>query len=121
MQDSSYVQKGALDIHACLQRDTYTHVRVSGTFKLHTRDISFKHTLLIWVTSIERVNTVLLVHNKDLKVYQLIAQIKVGNRPGRVEPRAVKRRSKPYPRLKTDRDTARENIRKSGHGKKRVA
>lgn len=85
------------------------------------REMSFKHTLQIWVASIERVNAVLSVHTEGIKVYQLIAQIKVGNRPGRVEPRAVKRRPKSYPRLKTDRETARENIRKNGHGKKMAA
>lgn len=85
------------------------------------REISFKHTLQIWIASIEKLDAVLPVHTEGLNVYHLIAQIKVGNRPGRVEPRAVKRRPKPYPRLKTDRQTARGNIMKNGHEKKMAA
>jgi hypothetical protein len=39
----------------------------------------------------------------DEAVLAAIAKRKVGNRPNRVEPRAVKKRSKPYPRLKRPR------------------
>ena len=39
-----------------------------------------------------------------------IARIEVGNRPHRIEPRAVKRRPKPFPRLKTTRKQARMNL-----------
>lgn len=45
----------------------------------------------------------------------LIAQHRVGNRPGRIEPRAVKRRPKPYPYLMMPRSQARESIRRFGH------
>ena len=34
---------------------------------------------------------------------ELIIKNKVGNRPGRIEPRAVKQRPKPFPRLKRPR------------------
>ncbi len=43
---------------------------------------------------------------------------RVGKRPGRIEPRAVKRRPKPYPRLKNSRQDERKKIAKHGHGKK---
>lgn len=45
----------------------------------------------------------------------LIAQHRVGNRPGRVEPRAVKGRPKPYPLLTLPRRQARKSIRRFGH------
>lgn len=48
----------------------------------------------------------------------LIAQRRVGNRPGRIEPRAVKRRPKPYPLLTKPRAVARKTIRVYGHAKK---
>jgi hypothetical protein len=51
-------------------------------------------------------------------LFILIAQRTVGNRPGRVEPRAVKRRPKPFPLLMKQREKAREKIRKHGHPKK---
>lgn len=42
----------------------------------------------------------------------------LGNRAGRIEPRAVKRRPKPFPLLMKPRDEARAEIRKNGHPKK---
>jgi hypothetical protein len=48
----------------------------------------------------------------------LIAQQQVGNRPGRIEPRAVKRRPKPYPLLSVPRAQARQTVRKFGHPEK---
>jgi hypothetical protein len=48
----------------------------------------------------------------------LMAQQQVGNRPGRIEPRAVKRRPKAFPLLTKPRDMARENVRLYGHPKK---
>lgn len=51
-------------------------------------------------------------------LFKLIAQIRVGNRPARIEPRAIKQRPKPYPRLSKPRWEARKEIRKQGHEKK---
>lgn len=48
----------------------------------------------------------------------LIAKRTVGNRPGRIEPREVKRRPKPYKLLMKPRGAAREDILKNGHPKK---
>ena len=45
-----------------------------------------------------------------LVVLQCVATHEVGNRPGRVEPRAVKRRPKPYPKLKKPRAEARAEL-----------
>jgi len=47
-----------------------------------------------------------------------IAEQQVANRPGRVEPRAVKRRPKPYPLLMVPRAQARQKVLQYGHPKK---
>lgn len=81
------------------------------------RFLSFKHTLqlcLAWNAALgpsddlENVTALLM----------LVAEHKVGNRPGRVEPRAIKRRPKPYPLLTQIRTAARGKIIKYGHQKK---
>ena len=48
-------------------------------------------------------------------LFRLIAQPTVGNRPGRIEPRARKRRPNSYPWLKIPRAQAREQVRAYGH------
>jgi hypothetical protein len=81
---------------------------------VHPRELSFKHTVQMWMewTSQRLPNTPAL-HNATL--FMLIAQLKVGNRPGRIEPRARKRRPKPYPWLKVPRAQARRQIAIHGH------
>lgn len=81
------------------------------------RELSFKHTLQIWVAWGQYE----MGHDHDDKLsalFVLIAQQQVGNRPGRIEPRAVKRRPKAYPLLTKPRQIAREDVRKNGHPKK---
>jgi hypothetical protein len=79
------------------------------------RQLSFKHTLQLWTA---------WQHSADYAeanlpgLFILIAQQQVGNRPGRIEPRAVKRRPKPFPLLTKPRQAARDDIRKHGHTKK---
>lgn len=81
------------------------------------RQISFKHTLQVWMAwSNHRREAIENVQRTYLFV--LIAEQRVGNRSGRVEPRAVKKRPKPYPRLMKPRSVARDEIRKYGHPKK---
>jgi len=81
------------------------------------RQLSFKHTLQLWIvwgqTDISND-----VDDKLDTLFMLIAQQQVGKRPGRVEPRAVKRRPKPYPLLTKIRQQAQQVIRKHGHPKK---
>jgi Transposase DDE domain len=81
---------------------------------VHPRELSFKHTVQIWMewTSQQLPNNPAL-HNSTL--FRLIAQLKVGNRPGRIEPRMRKRRPKPYPWLKVSRTEARRQIAIHGH------
>ncbi|MCP4389093.1 MAG: IS4 family transposase [Gammaproteobacteria bacterium] len=81
------------------------------------RQLSFKHTVQIWTAWQQRgggghdavtINALLI----------LIAEPRVGLRAGRIEPRARKRRPKPFPLLTKPRQEAREEVRKNGHPKK---
>jgi len=80
------------------------------------RQISFKHTLQLWQAYRQQQGIGNQINLSSLCL--LIAENCVGNRPGRVEPRAVKRRPKPYPLLMKERELAREDIKKHGHPKK---
>ena len=78
------------------------------------RGISFKHTVQMWIAWTQHGNG----NQHEDKLYGLfilIAQQRVGERPGRVEPRAVKRRPKTYPLLTKPRALAREHVRIHGH------
>lgn len=55
---------------------------------------------------------------KKSSLLVLITQLKIGTRPGRIEPLAVKQRPKPYPLLMKIRPVAQEEIRQNGHPKK---
>jgi len=84
------------------------------------RQLSFKHTLQVWIAWSQR--QFLSDASEDTAgLFRLIAQIRVGNRPGRIEPRLVKRRPKPFSRLQTTRREARENIMKYGRPKRVAA
>lgn len=79
--------------------------------------LSFKHTVQIWIAwsggqfrdgNAENVSA----------LFSLIGKIIVGNRAGRIEPRALKRRPKAYPLLVKARGLARAEVKKYGHPKK---
>jgi hypothetical protein len=81
------------------------------------RQLSFKHTVQLWIAWDHHGHGT--DHQDQLYgLFVLIAQQHVGGRPGRIEPRAIKRRPKPYPLLTTPRAIAREDVRKYGHPKK---
>jgi Transposase DDE domain len=81
---------------------------------VHPRQLSFKHTAQIWThwTSLRLTRS---AARHDAVLFTLIAQLRVGDRPGRVEPRAIKRRPKSYPLLTVPRAKARWNIAIHGH------
>ena len=81
------------------------------------RQLSFKHTVQIWIAWRQNAPGS-YDDNKLVGLFILIAQQKVGNRPGRIEPRAIKRRPKPFPLLTKPRLIAQDNVRKNGHPKK---
>ncbi len=80
---------------------------------VHPRELSFKHTVQMWT---EWASQTLQAHPiQKAEFFRLIAQLNVGNRPGRIEPRARKRRPKSYPWLKVPRAEARQQIQTHGH------
>ncbi len=81
------------------------------------RQISFKHAVQLWIAWTGRGHDQTddtLCHGLLI----LIAQQRIGQRPGRVEPRALKRRPNNYPLLTKPRAQARELIRQFSHPKK---
>jgi len=80
------------------------------------RCLSFKHCLQLWTVWCQRVPTTEI--DRYLLLFELMAQQRVGNRPGRIEPRAVKRRPKAYPLLRKPRQEARQQVLDFGHPKK---
>lgn len=78
--------------------------------------ISFKHCLQIWYLSMQKIDT---SDDKQLEMmFILMAEQRVGKRPGRIEPRAVKRRPKAYPLLTRPRLESRQLVEENGHPKK---
>ncbi len=80
------------------------------------RQLSFKHTVQIWIAWTQHSHR--FDDDKLYDLFILIAQQRVGERPGRIEPRALKGRPSTYPLLTVPRTTARAHIRKHGHPKK---
>ena len=76
------------------------------------RQLSFKHTVQMWTEWTSRGLTATSDHGR---LFALIAQSRVGHRPGRIEPRMRKRRPKPYPWLKEPRPQARRRVQRHGH------
>jgi len=81
------------------------------------RQLSFKHTVQIWISWQQRGGGTHDAVSINV-LLTLIAEPRVGRRPGRVEPRALKRRPKPFPLLTKPRLLAKEEIKKNGHPKK---
>ncbi len=79
------------------------------------RTISFKHCMQLWLSAIPHAE---LTPEKLDQLFLLMAQQRVGKRPGRIEPRAVKRRPKAYRLLTIRREEEREKIQQLGHPKK---
>lgn len=77
------------------------------------RQISFKHTLQLLASYSSKSHTIAYE-----SLLLLVGKKRIGNREGRVEPRAIKRRHNDYPLLMKQRSIAREEIRKNGHPKK---
>lgn len=72
---------------------------------INPRSISFKHSLQSWLFYLH--NSRWLIEENLEFLFQVMVQQRVGNRPGRIEPRAVKRRPKAYPLLTKPRAQAR--------------
>jgi hypothetical protein len=81
--------------------------------RLLPRQLSFKHTVQILKNAPNQYDNRLYK-----KILSLIGQKVIGNREGRIEPRAIKRRHNDFPLLMKHRDIAREEIKQNGHPKK---
>ena len=80
------------------------------------RELSFKHSVQLWLAWGRKGAA--FNHGADPSILLvLIAQQRVGKRPGRVEPRALKRRPKPFPLLNLPRQLARQRVLEHGHPK----
>lgn len=91
-------------------------VQAAALTQRRPRQLSFKHALQI--VQAARVGGLEQGLEIQLALRLLMGQRQIGNRPGRIEPRAVKRRNKPYPLLVKPRSVAREEVRRNGHPKK---
>lgn len=80
------------------------------------RELSFKHSLQLCLAL--RQYGALEQEDGGANLLKLMAQKRVGNRSGRIDPRAIKRRPKPYPMLMKTRRLARAEVRTNGHPKK---
>ena len=81
---------------------------------VHPPQLSFKHTVQLWTEWLcHGLAGMAAAHVAAL--FQVIAQQNVGNRPGRIQPRARKRRPKPYQWLKAPRAKARRQVRLCGY------
>jgi hypothetical protein len=81
------------------------------------RQLSFKHTVEVWISWYQRSggsDDAVVMHGLLL----LIAEPRVGLRPGRIEPRQRKRRNNTFPLMTQPRSKAREQVRLNGHPKK---
>ena len=81
------------------------------------RQLSFKHSVQVWLAWQQRggeTDDPGAIH----ALLILIAGPRVGLRPGRIEPRCVKRRPKPLPLSTKPRKQAQQEVRQHGHSKK---
>ncbi len=81
---------------------------------VHPRQLSFKHTVRLWTEWVAQ-GLAGSAAERTTVFFHAIAQQQVGDRPGRIEPRARKRRPKPYQWLKVPRKKARRQVRLYGY------
>lgn len=72
------------------------------------RQLSFKHTIQLWLTFHQQTGTANIELIKELLL--LVGQLRVGNRTPRVEPRVIKRRPKAYSMMVKSRSILRQEI-----------
>ena len=74
------------------------------------RQLSFRHTVQLWQAYHQRISCSENQIDLSKQLLLLIGQRRVGNRPGRVEPRALKRRQKPYSMLNQPRNIVKQKL-----------
>lgn len=80
--------------------------------KILPRQISFKNCVQLYISYLQNPKL------NYKKLLRLIGEKIVGNRAGRIEPRALKKRPNNFPLLMKPRNIAREEIKRNGHPKK---
>ena len=80
--------------------------------KILPRKISFKNSLQLYLHYLENSTQIDYV-----KLLRLIAKKEIGNREGRIEPRAIKKWYNAYPLLMKTRDVTKVEVLKNGHPK----
>lgn len=88
-----------------------TMMRAALQARVMPRQLSFKHSLQLWLAWQKCGFDAAVEDQPTLLV--LIARKRVGNRPGRMEPRAIKRRPRTLPLLNQPRPIARKDLRNS--------
>jgi hypothetical protein len=83
------------------------------------RQLSFQHAVDEWLSWSQAGK--LSTEEGIAAMLTGIAEVRIGNRPGRVEPRSLKHRRKPFPLQTTSRQVARRRILRRGHDKKLIA
>jgi hypothetical protein len=84
------------------------------------RQLSFKNAVTEWLAWSQKPGA--LGTEEDVTaMLSAVAAVRVGNRPGRVEPRTIKRRRKAFPLLTKPREVARQEVLRNGHAKKLAA
>ena len=82
--------------------------------KMLPRKISFTNSLQLYLHYLENST-----QTEYEKLLRSIAKKIIGNRGGRIEPRAIKKRSNSYPLLMKPRAIAKAEVLKNGHPKKK--
>jgi hypothetical protein len=83
--------------------------QAAAASEVEPRQLSFKHTVQLWIEwTARKLTDRTAPHHGDL--WALLAQVRVADRPGRVEPRMKKRRPKQYPWMKKSRAQQREQV-----------
>jgi len=82
--------------------------------KMLPRKISFKNSLQLYLHYLEDSTQI-----EYEKLLRLIGKKVIGNRGGRIEPRAIKKRHNAYPLLMKTRAIAKAEVPKNGHPKKK--
>lgn len=94
-------------------------VRAAAAARIAPRVLSFKGTLQLLLAFQTQLRFAGRASARIMTRYLLggISHMRLPHRPGRIEPRAVKRRPKNHQLLSVPRSIARENIRLSRHGR----
>src|SRR5258707_88909 len=120
LQASRNVPEGDVDLHARLQFDPPADGAGGGACRRIAAAVELQ-THAAGVGRLESTAIPLRCTRGYRGAIQVNRPDSSGNRPGRIEPRLIKQRPKPFPRLQTTRRRARANVKKYGRPKRLTA